>query len=158
MRGPECEPLFSTTSCRAIMHICLIFQRVKVPSCATAFWLYELRMSATANATCTAGQKNCRVFIGAFVRAPTAVLRFNIIIADVGSDGESGCIPCSTSLKTSIIQARPAGVDDGWEGAARYQWADWPPGCGVQHQRIARGAIVVNIVSESVFFRQTTDA
>lgn len=96
--------------------------------------------------------KNRRIFIGASVGAPTAVLRFNINVADVGSDGESCCIPCSTALKTSIMQARPAGVDDGWEGAARYQWADWPPGCGVQHQRSARGAIVANIVSESVFF------
>lgn len=97
---------------------------------------------------------------GAFVGDPTAVLRFNIIVADVGSDGESCCVPCSTALETSIIPARPAGVDGGWEGAARYQWADWPPGCGVQHQRSACGAIVANIVSESVFFwgGQTTDA
>lgn len=67
------------------------------------------------------GKGNRRIFIGAFVVAPTAVLRFNNIIADVGSDGESCRIPCGTALKTSIVQARPAGVDDGWEGAARYQ-------------------------------------
>lgn len=97
-------------------------------------------------------KKNCGIFIGAFVGAPTAVLRFNIIIAAVGSDGESCCIPPQPRLKTSIIQTRLAGAGEGWEGAARYQWAAWPPGCGVQHQRSARGAIVANIVSESVFF------